>query len=135
MKEFIDKLIERLEEKAFIDYDEYYTDGGECLISISDVKEIVNELAEEYINCSTDISTKSSDCSTKVSEIPTGWIPCSERLPEEGATVLVQDFEDYYEVCNVESKDGISGFTSGDWWASANNYLAWKPLPAPYTEG
>ena len=48
MKEFIDKLIERLEEKAFIDYDEYYTDGGECLISISDVKEIVNELAEEY---------------------------------------------------------------------------------------
>lgn len=56
MKEFIDKLIERLEEKAFIDYDEYYTDGGECLISISDVKEIVNQLAEEY----------------KLSEMPTG---------------------------------------------------------------
>lgn len=111
MKEFIDKLIERLEEKAFIDYDEYYTDGGECLISISDVKEIVNELAEEY----------------KVSEMPTGWIPCSERLPSVNGWYLVTN---------------TLGIVQQQYWG-ANHWhklndefvVAWCELPAPYTEG
>lgn len=48
MKEFVEKLIERMKEKSFVDYDEYYTDCGECLVSMSDVREIVRELAEEY---------------------------------------------------------------------------------------
>ena len=106
MKEFIEKLIGRLEEKAnqtWLVLAE--RNGYERAI------EIVNKLAEEYNN---------------------GWIPCSERLPSEGQTVLVQDFEDYYEVCNCETKNGIKGFSSWEWWSSANNYLAWQPLPAPY---
>ena len=75
--------------------------------------EIVKEVAEEYNG---------------------GWIPCSERLPEDGTTVLVQDFEEYYEVSICETRNGVKGFSSGDWWTSANNYIAWQPLPEPYKE-
>ena len=74
-------------------------------------KEIVQEVAEEYKD---------------------GWISCSDRLPEDGTTILVQDFEEYYEVCNCETRNGVKGFSSGDWWSSANNYIAWQPLPQPY---
>ena len=72
--------------------------------------EIINQLAEEYNN---------------------GWIACSDRLPEDGETVLVQDFEEYYEILNCETKYGVKGFSDG-WWTSANNYLAWQPLPQPF---
>lgn len=125
MKEFIEKLKSKLEElKASGNpYDSYWDEAmyraTELVNSTSNktidgVIEIVNQLAEEYNG---------------------GWIPCNERLPEAGQTVLVQDFEDYYEVCNCETKQGVKGFSSGDWWASANNYIAWQPLPAPYKEG
>ena len=70
MKEFIDKLIGKLEERRnkfalqqCIDYAEGLTDGYEGSIRI------VNQLAEEF---ATDINV-----GTKVSEMPTGWIPCS----------------------------------------------------------
>lgn len=76
-------------------------------------KKIVHEVAEEYNG---------------------GWIPCSERLPEDGTTVLVQDFEEYYEVSICETRNGVKGFSSGDWWTSANNYIAWQPLSEPYKE-
>ena len=112
MNEFIEKLIGRLKEekaKGFYDSDAVIGEKNVWSKAI----EIVNQLAEEYNN---------------------GWIPCSERLPSEGQTVLVQDFEDYYEVCNCETKNGIKGFSSGEWWSSANNYLAWLPLPAPYQQ-
>lgn len=125
MKEFIEKLIGRLEElKASGNpYDSYWDEAmyraTELVNSTSNktidgVIEIVNQLAEEYKG---------------------GWTPVSERLPDEGQAVLVQGFEDYYEACNCETKLGVKGFSSGDWWASANNYIAWMPLPAPYKEG
>jgi hypothetical protein len=111
MKEFIEKLIGRLERNAF---PLTYNFRTEKYLKFDKAKEIVKDLAEEYKG---------------------GWIPVSERLPDEWQTVLVQDFEDYYEVCNCETKQGVKGFSSGDWWASANNYIAWMPLPAPYKEG
>lgn len=122
MKQFINELISRLEEyksKAYVsgmsnnsyEYGFYRAMGK----AIDDV----NELAEEY--------------SQHANFATSGWIPVSERLPEEGTTVLVQDFEDYYEVCNCETKLGVKGFSNGDWWASAGNYLAWMPLPEPFS--
>ena len=61
MKEFIDKLI-----KSFKELPSYYSVDNGRMISLEDTIGITKALAEEY----------------KVSEMPTGWIPCSERLPE-----------------------------------------------------
>lgn len=133
MKEFIDKLISRLDELI---EDSYYRcmDGslsaGNENGAYHNVKDIVNELAEEYINT----STEHINCSTKVSEMPTGWIPCSERLPEEYGEYLV---------CNKYGVYGL-GFPNKDKYGNIyveteseyiTEVIAWMPLPAPYKEG
>ena len=120
MKEFIDKLIERLEEN-----EEYENDNGNYYAMRAYVyaKEIVNELAEEF---DPDINV-----GTNVSEMPTGWILCSERLPEEDKRVLCQG-ENYMFIGFVDSFDGE--------WTDNHHYRrtnvkAWRELPAPYKEG
>ena len=133
MNEFIKKLIGRLEEEQKSYEAEHawnYAKGLEYAV------EIINELAEEYINCSTNTST---DCSTKVSEMPTGWIPCSERLPEEVACYLVAWMDErnrpipFYEIVEFDSVDWCEGYIP----QAEGNYriLAWQPLPAPYMKG
>ena len=122
MNEFIEKLIGRLEEKAnqtWLVLAE--RNGYERAI------EIVNQLAEEYNN---------------------GWIPCSERLPEEHITkdghvdpseeVLVYIY--YGENC-VSNGCGVSRywehtkFHKNPWIdleCGKENVVAWQPLPPEY---
>ena len=62
-----------------------------------------------------------------------GWIPIS-NMPDYGVGVMLQDHFDNYELGERQMKDGVDGFTdeNGEWWTSANNYVAWRPLPKPY---
>ena len=129
MKQFIDKLIERLEEYKYshlVEHDserlehckekEKYCEGSDCFLCVWDKAiEIVNQLAEEY-------SSKSSGLEND------GWIPCSERLPsreevEEWATFLV--------TIRVHGKYEIMDFclfgTDGKWHVSeGKEVIAWK---------
>lgn len=118
MKEFIEELIDRLEIKEQTLLDNAGDIG--CTIGIVNAmersKEIVNELAEEYKG--------------NLSESLTGWIPCSERLPEGNKAVLVCTNEkqidvDYY---GEYIKDFI-GLKGTEQYA-----IAWQPLPQPYKE-
>jgi len=119
MKEFIEKLIDRLNELA-----NHYEEGcnsrirkglcgkaedcGRCAFMQS--IEIVQELEKEYKG---------------------GWIPCSERLPE---------YTDEYLV----TIDGANSTTTlsydevlCEWFNDECNVypvIAWQPLPAPYEE-
>ena len=139
MKKFIDKLIGRLEEykKQWIDAD--YLDG------IDEIIEIVNELAEEYINCSTDISTNKSDTSTISKMENVGWIPCSinkhnEIHVAEKMWVTMRNKESKYRFVRRLMWNGClrrwewdNGKPISDMW----EVVAWKKIdvPAPYTEG
>ena len=70
-----------------------------------------------------------------------GWIPCSERLPEERINPITNDFQEY----NVTFSDGEIfdtrhyKFGNGHWWNFGENMdgyvLAWQPLPEAYREG
>lgn len=120
MREFIDKLIERLEEQAeqscMLGDDDVWYDGMES--GYLGAIEIVNELAEEHNG---------------------GWIPCSERLPEltEGTEYFKQS-----PCCLVTLKwwdgdmtESIGWYNqSGVWNDDSKNckVIAWQPLPQPY---
>ena len=123
MKEFIDKLIERLEEEK-----EGYSDTTYYALGIGSAIKIVNKLAEEY----------------KVSEMPTGWIYCSERVPNREEYIkndgrfIVTDgnrvYQGYYDVYN--GMFVCSAFASE--LQEDKCVIAWQPLPAlpkPYKKG
>lgn len=61
------------------------------------------------------------------------WIPCSERLPDEGKRYLVTRF-DY--VTDTPFLD-LLWYEKGIWWNRhyTGDYavIAWMPLPEPYT--
>lgn len=81
----------------------------------------------EYINCSTDTSTDTSN----------GWIPCSERLPNDDSMCLVTV---EYSSGRIEVNYGWFDRVGVCWYVGMHefrttNVHAWMPLPAPYTEG
>lgn len=98
MKEFIEKLIERLE---YLQKDKYVLAPTVCYV-LGGVKQYVNQLAEEYKGgyelisrrdvikvleeCHLDKSLFEKDVFEKINSIPTynnSWILVSEKLPEE----------------------------------------------------
>lgn len=113
MKEFIDKLIERLKKLPHAEEDMW--------IWLIDAEVTIRELAEEY----------------KVSEMPTGWISVSERLPSERGKYLVTAknitgwwiLENNVFVCDY----AYDTFIFQGW--EDNEVIAWCELPAPFKEG
>lgn len=130
MKEFVKRLIGRLEEeraKGIYDSDNVITVKDAYRKSIK----IVNQLAEEY---------KEKDCSKcsrrswyqkgyADAEKNNGWIPCSERLPEANQKVLTCDKDGWISVnVNMPYIGVRNDFECG-------YYVAWQPLPAPFKKG
>ena len=114
----INRILERLENLEYQRCPEYscwqHSSKGCGLcdireVKIGEVKQIIQEVAEEYKG---------------------GWIPCSERLPEE---------DGYYLVTMklwVGSYVTTHAFRGGEWHLASDDcpVLAWQPLPAPYEE-
>ena len=154
MKEFIEKLIGRLEEINHTDYGsigsyESHVAVRDCL---RDVKNIVNQLAEEckssipithydlivkFIESEIERTSSFAEHDTQINimnyvqqlqeQNNNGWIPCSERLPETYENVSICQSDGYVNV----------GWYSLNEFKDMNSILykdviAWQPLPAPY---
>ena len=116
MNEFINKLIERLEEashweESTFDEDGCCNDDSEEVVYLYRAIEIVNQLAEEYNG---------------------GWIPCSERLPKERREVLVWDSNQEMH-CVAWYNPPTNIWYSNDFEIADSKFIiAWRPLPTPY---
>ena len=131
LKAITNEAIEIVKQEA-----EQYQSSEIGFISKTEVLTLIEE-----IKCNDDIPKNYGtllDIMRMIRNMPTvdntdnGWIPCSEQLPDYGERVLLQDFGGNITLEKCEKKKRIKGFTDGNWWASANNYIAWQPLPQPY---
>ena len=134
MKEFIDKLIERLEEYPTYSFGVSLLNTEEY-IKVSDVKEIINQLAEEYKgeHDDTDYANIELYAFWKNHQ----WIPCSEKLPDtehiSGVSESVLVTTNFHSIFTAEyHRNGKWLDDVADW---SLDVIAWMPLPAPYTEG
>ena len=124
MKKFVEKLIERLEEKKNSANSTYMKFGMNVdlgrVFGFENSIEIVNQLAEEYVP------------ETNVGK----WIPCSERLPAAGRRYLViavwkdGDFKKHSIYTFVFGTDGL--WHSHNYEPVSCEVIAWQPLPEPY---
>ena len=151
MKEFIDKLISRLEEtknRANRHYN--YGDETAYIHSI----EIVNQLAEEYKHCTLCYLQSPCEYQNENAILPNelladenDWIPCSERLPSRSEVWIGKDITDaeprefivmvkgaYYPTTGYYTDDGwvkdIYNKENGSGYG--NEIIAWRFFPAPY---
>ena len=89
-------------------------------VRLCDAIEIVQEVAEEYNG---------------------GWIPCSDRLPEDafGCLVTIIDCEPSTQTDFENILPYVVGY-DGDSWNDADGnvipfeVIAWQPLPEPFKE-
>ena len=116
MNEAFEKILERLEE---LQNNLLSQTEGDVSVQVGIIngvmysKKIVQEVAEEYNN---------------------GWIPCSERLPEE-YTVLCCD--KYGEM--IVGHPYFDEVSNTNYSAESDNEMmydcvAWQPLPEPFKE-
>lgn len=114
MQEVFEKIIEKFKEIGDIQFSSF----SKPLISVDDAIEIVKQEAAEYNN---------------------GWIPCSDRLPDEafGCLVTVIDCEPSTQTDFENILPYFVGY-DGNSWNDADGkeipfeVVAWKQLPAPY---
>ena len=120
MQEVFEKIIEKLKSESHwtestFDEDGYCNDDSEEVVYLHNAIEIVKQEAENYNN---------------------GWIPCSDRLPEDDSICIVtveypnhKTMVDYgwFDRKNVCWFVGTQEFRT-------SNILAWQPLPQPYQQ-
>lgn len=128
MNKAFDKILERLRRKVHNYYpsiDHYCL--SEHAVKMSDIEKIVQKVAEEYNG---------------------GWIACSERLPKEDGSYLVQSvfeeevhFYDQYYDSGCEAfgtyrdyyDENTLGFLDSE-FVKDEYVIAWQPLPEPFKE-
>lgn len=97
----------------------------------------INQVAEEYQECAlcyfgNPCEYQNKDARMPESELNNGWIPCSERLPEEEYdTVLTVTDRNH---CCVAVYTTEHGFRTMD-IDCEGDFIAWQPLPEPYKPG
>ena len=119
MQEVFSKIIEELEENQTIVFN---LGGGKPKQSI-DLERAIEIVKQEAEKFGTDTNVGSN-----------GWIPCSERLPEDDSICIVT-----VEYPNNKTMVDYGWFDrkSCCWFVGmqefrTSNILAWQPLPKPY---
>lgn len=143
MKEFVEKLIERLEEyRNFEDHDGL---DRQC---IDGTIQIVKDLTEEYKECALCYLGSPCEYQNKDAILPpelladnNGWISVEDELPPRNESVLcwAVSLARGGDCCCLGSCDNGFWFmqTQIDTYGFPQQYevVAWHKLPAPYKKG
>ena len=127
MNEFVEKIVEKLEELRQIEYDreDYIDEDGlynDCEEAFADGES--NGRYQAYVRIMKFIIEIEK-------EYNKGWIPCSERLPEESGEYLT--YVDYADETFIAIDEIDCDGLIKEWNCTPNYHvIAWQPLPKPY---
>ena len=159
MNKVFEKIIEKQEELfqdlnvievlSHVDFDSTIQNSLENFLKAitNEAIEIVKQEAEKYEECYKDCG----DCEAynkekhhcpkfckviketvkEIEENHNGWIPCSERMPEDEQVVITCKYKSI-SILRYSTKTNHWYELNGNWWWSANMVTAWQPLPQPY---
>ena len=104
--------------------------------------EAIARLKKMFVNCDTNRCShvckycdEAINMAIKALEREPKWIPVSERLPEEGLTVLILAENGHIEFGQRdENKWEWLAESIADYWTEAEEVIAWQPLPKRYEE-
>lgn len=95
------------------------------------IKRTINPYGKPFKGTAYDLGVKIMDFIENMDdEKENGWIPVSERLPEDGTYITTLDGE---LVGQKEPFVGMCGIENGK-WDDEDCVIAWMPLPKPYEE-
>lgn len=126
MKEFIEKLIERLETSSFweqstYDDDGYSNDDGAEIVYLSTAIDVINEATKEHTN-----------------SFISRWIPVSEQLPKGSIVNCLVTLKNGAVVpANYIIDEFVGNCTFGTVkpFHKNNPVVAWMPMPQGYKGG
>ena len=107
------------------------TDYLKCLFPERGMWEINGDTAKDAI-CETVVEAMEMVKNMETVKPEPNWIPCSERLPEDGKWCIFTDGDNI----SVERYkfDALDHFLPPGRWFDLEDAVAWMPLPAPYRE-
>ena len=131
----LEKILKEIEEATFQEDAPIYVGDIEVdgYVRESVVKDIICSHMSEIKDCNNCSRRKwyqkgyedGKDTNVSVND---GWIPVSERLPEDGTYLCTLDGE----LCGIDEPfTGMCGIENGK-WDEEGCVIAWQPLPAPY---
>ena len=158
MQEVFEKIIEKLNSKKAY-FQRFYECEGKSehdadlnkstQLAFDDAIEIVKQEAEQYKECYKDCGECEAydkekhhcpkfckvikETVKEIEENHNGWIPCSERMPEDEQVVIACKYKSI-SILRYSTKTNHWYELSGNWWWSANMVTAWQPLPEPYQQ-
>lgn len=101
-----------------------------------ELAKLINDAADTIEMLSAKLHASQMDRSSQYYH--NGWIPCSERLPEEEQTVLVTCSDgqvyiyDRLKACDYEYDDMRFWEDNMGCYQPREDVVAWMPLPEPY---
>ena len=158
MQAVFEKIIEKLNSKKAY-FQRFYECEGKSehdadlnkstQLAFDDAIEIVKQEAEQYKECYKDCGECEAydkekhhcpkfckvikETVKEIEENHNGWIPCSERMPEDEQVVIACKYKSI-SILRYSTKTNHWYELSGNWWWSANMVTAWQPLPEPYQQ-
>lgn len=152
VRDVTDGFIKDIDEQPTVDTSSYFNDAQTAIITdLARKLDFAQERNKEYIET---IKTLKKECMTlsvaneeletkeleRSLENPTGWIPCSERLPkehevsrEDGSVELITDI--VLVTCKTSLFNHVvcRQMVNGEWNTKYDGeVIAWQPLPKPY---
>lgn len=124
----LEKILEEIEEATFQEDAPIYMGDMEVdgYVRASRIEEIIRSHMEEVND----------------TNVPSNWIPCSERLPNEiefqEAYCRNQYTAEFLVTIKGATRPTTLYFKNNSWFDEERNYykvVAWQPLPEPYKGG